>query len=193
MADADILVAVLAAGRASRFGGGKLTADCAGRPLGRYALDAAQAAGLPAGVVVTGRDGCSFAAGWDCLINPDPAAGLAGSLAIAAQAAIDRGAGALLVLLADMPLVSPAFLADLARTPAPAATRHASGQPGVPALFGASLLPDLTRLTGDKGAAALLTNQPDLTLLDPPPHMLHDVDTPKDLALATRLITNKPK
>ncbi|MFC4256610.1 NTP transferase domain-containing protein [Altererythrobacter xixiisoli] len=188
MAEADVLVAVLAAGRASRFGGGKLDADCAGRPLGRYVLDAAQAAGLPAGVVVTGPEGCWFGEGWDCLINPDPAAGLASSLAITAQLAIERGARALLLLLADMPLISPAFLRDLSRTPAPAATRYPGGQPGAPALFGAGMLPDLVRLTGDRGAASLLNSQPDLTLLDPPPQMLFDVDTVEDLAQAATII-----
>ena len=37
------LVAVLAAGRGTRFGGGKLEALCAGKPLGRCALDAVAA------------------------------------------------------------------------------------------------------------------------------------------------------
>ena len=39
MGDA-VFVAVLAAGRASRFGGGKLDADLAGKPVGQWVLDA---------------------------------------------------------------------------------------------------------------------------------------------------------
>ena len=50
-------VAVLAAGSATRFGGGKLEAICAGKPLGRWVLDAAEAAGLQPGTIVAGPDG----------------------------------------------------------------------------------------------------------------------------------------
>ena len=50
---AEPLVAVLAAGRGTRFGGGKLEAMCAGRPLGRWILDAVVEAGLVRGVIVT--------------------------------------------------------------------------------------------------------------------------------------------
>ena len=38
-------VAVLAAGRGKRFGGGKLEATCAGKPLGRWVLDAVRKRG----------------------------------------------------------------------------------------------------------------------------------------------------
>ncbi len=183
-----LLVAVLAAGRASRFGGGKLETDCAGQPLGRYALDAAEAAGPPPGVVITGPEGCSFAQGWRCVVNPVPEAGIGSSLAVAARAAMTDGAGALLVLLADMPLVDPLFLARVAQGSAPAATRYPDGKTGVPALFGAALLPELARLKGDRGAGPLLAQQADLRLLDPPPDMLRDVDRVEDLAdLAERI------
>ena len=39
---AGLAIAVLAAGSARRFGGGKLDVDCASKPLGRWALDAAR-------------------------------------------------------------------------------------------------------------------------------------------------------
>ena len=187
---ADPLVAVLAAGRASRFGGGKLDAPCAGKALGQRVLDAVAAAGLAPGVVVTGREApacIASAAGWTLLTNPAPEHGLGTSLAIAARAALDV-ARPLLVLLADMPLVPAAYLAALAAHPGPAATRHADGRPGVPALLPLALLPEVAALTGDAGAGPLLARAAGLVLRDPPPGALRDVDTPADLAVVEALL-----
>lgn len=179
-------VAVLAAGRATRFGGGKLEAPCAGKPLGRWALDAVERAGLGPGTIVTGPEGLRFAEGWMALANPQPEDGLGTSLAIAARNALERDAGTLLVLLADMPLVAPAYLRQLAAAPAPAATRQPDGRPGVPALLDRALLEKAAALTGDRGAGPLLSGA---TLLDPPPGMLRDVDTPADLTEAERILS----
>jgi molybdenum cofactor cytidylyltransferase len=183
-------VAVLAAGLGTRFGGGKLEAPCAGKPLGRWALDAAEEAGLGPGLVVTGLGGASFAEGWTKVINPTPDAGLGSSLALAAQLALAGGREKLLVLLADMPLVTPAYLRELAASPAPTATRQPDGRAGVPALLDRKLLRKAARLTGDRGAGSLLG---EATLLDPPAGMLRDVDTPQDLAHVERILTpNRP-
>jgi CTP:molybdopterin cytidylyltransferase MocA len=183
-------VAVLAAGRGTRFGGNKLEAPCAGKPLGRWALDAVAGAGLEPGMLVTGPEGASFADGWTKVINPDPGSGLGSSLALAARLALAGGRKKLLVLLADMPLVTPEYLCALAATPAPAATRQAGGRAGVPALLGHALLKKAAALTGDRGAGPLLARA---RLLDPPPGMLRDVDTPEDLAEAERRLTaNRP-
>jgi CTP:molybdopterin cytidylyltransferase MocA len=177
------LVAVLAAGRATRFGGGKLEALCAGKPLARWALDAVAEAGLPPGTLVTGPDSGLMAEGWEYLINPDPAQGLGSSLALAARRALELGVPTMLVLLADMPLLSPAYLRLVAAAPAPAATRQADGRPGVPALLDRALLQRATALTGDRGAGPLLA---DVRLLDAPRGTLFDVDTREDLAAAAR-------
>lgn len=184
------LVAVLAAGSATRFGGGKLDADCAGKGLGQWVLDAVAAAGLPAGVIVTAGHPPAFAArsGWGVLANLLAHEGLGTSVAMAAAEARRRGAASMLLLLADMPLVSPAFLRELAGCAPPAAARYPSGRAGVPALFGADLLPLLAGLTGDSGAASVLAGRADATLIDAPPGMLADVDTADDLAAAARLL-----
>ena len=63
-------VAVLAAGLGTRFGGGKLEAPCAGKPLGRWAVEAVEAAGLGPGTIVTGPEWVSFAGGWTRAVNP---------------------------------------------------------------------------------------------------------------------------
>lgn len=180
MAEAP-LVAVLAAGRGTRFGGGKLEVLCAGKPLGRWAIEAVEAAGLGPGLIVTGPEGVSFAEGWTRLVNPEPEAGLGTSLAIAADAA--RGSSALLVLLADMPLVRPGYLCTLAATAAPAATRQHDGRAGVPALLDRAMLEQAATLTGDRGAGPMLAGA---RLLDARPGSLRDVDTQDDLAEVER-------
>lgn len=193
MADGTF-VAVLAAGSASRFGGGKLDADCAGRPLGRWVLDAVEVAGLLPGVIVTGTEVPLFAAaarGWRVLVNPDAEAGLGTSVAAAAREAQRSGADRLLLLLADMPLVCADYLARIAAAPAPAATRHPDGRPGVPALFAAKDFAALAALSGDRGAGAVLSGTDGVTLLEPPADLLSDVDTLQDLARVARVVSQR--
>lgn len=173
---ADPLVAVLAAGRGSRFGGAKLDADCAGQRLGKWALDAVAAAGLEPGVIVVGPEAPAFASaaeGWQLITNPDPDAGQGGSVAIAARAAAGR---ALLVVLADMPLVAPQHLRRLARCDGSAATGYPDGRTGVPACIAAGAVGQLEDLSGDRGAGAVLTGLPALTVIQADPGSLLDVD-----------------
>jgi len=185
------LVAVLAAGLASRFGGGKLDACCAGRRLGAWALMRVAGAGLPSGIIVTGPQPPAFALeapGWSVVANPAHAKGIGTSLALAAAEALRRGAPALLVLLADMPLIDAALLRRLAQARRPTAMRYPGGRPGVPALLPAPLLAPLRQLTGDRGAAALLQAALGLDLVEPPAGMLLDVDSAADLARAEALL-----
>jgi molybdenum cofactor cytidylyltransferase len=172
------LVAVLAAGLSTRFGSNKLEAVCAGKPLGRWAIEAVEAAGLGQGLIVFAGELPSYAQGWDHVLNGTPEEGLGSSLGGAAVFALERGATEMLVLLADMPLVTADYLRGLAEQPAPAASRYVDGHAGVPALLDRALIEDAIGLTGDRGAGPLLRRA---TLLDPPPGMLRDVDTPEDL------------
>jgi CTP:molybdopterin cytidylyltransferase MocA len=189
-----ITVALLAAGRATRFGGGKVDAPCAGRPLALWAVEAVSAAGLAPGVCVTRPEAPRFlasASGWRRVINPRPQDGLAGSLAGAARAAEANGSTALLVVLADMPLVTPAHLATLAAQDGIAATRYASGRPGVPALFPRTLFGMLGEAQGDRGASHLLAGVENLVLVEPEPGTLLDVDTPENLADAEAILRSR--
>jgi CTP:molybdopterin cytidylyltransferase MocA len=191
---AAILVALLAAGRATRFGGGKVDALCAGRPLAIWAIEAVERAGLAPGVCVTGPQEPHFlsrAAGWERVVNPQPQDGLAGSLAVAAKVAEQRRSAALLVVLADMPLVTPALLVQLAAQDGAAATDHGDGRRGVPALLPRALFPALAEVSGDRGASALLATLPRLVLLEPEPGSLLDVDTPADLARAEAMLRGR--
>ncbi|HEX7856618.1 MAG TPA: nucleotidyltransferase family protein [Sphingobium sp.] len=193
----DIPVAILAAGRASRFGGGKLDAICAGKPLGRWVLEAAAAAGLSPGFLIVGPQPPAFAEealydGWSLITNPHPEEGLGTSVALAAAHADCLRVDALVLLLADMPLTSVETiraLLDHMPLTAPVATRYRSGRPGVPARFPASLFGALAGLHGDRGASTLLRARPDLHLLDPPLDSLLDVDDADDLARAEALLS----
>ena len=186
-----LLVAVLAAGLARRFGGGKLDAPCAGKALGAWVLEAVAGAGLPPGIIIAGPDRPRFAEealGWACLANADAASGLASSLRLAGEEALRRGSTAMLVLLADMPLMTGDYLCDLAAAPAPAATRQEDGRPGVPALLPRAMFAELTLLSGDRGAGPLLAGAAGLTLLQPPRDALMDVDTVEQLEAVARVL-----
>jgi len=178
------LIAILAAGGSSRFGRDKLTRTCAGKPLGRWAVDAAIPLGRP--LVWVGRGGRPPFLPASCRYreNSRPEDGLSRSLAIAAGTASDHAASALLVLLADMPLVTTNLLRDLEQLSAPSACAHSDGSPGVPALIPSHLFLTLQGLQGDRGAAAILRGIDGLKLVHPPAELLRDVDEPADLATA---------
>lgn len=191
-----LVVAVLAAGLGARFGGDKLDHDCGGRPLGRWALDTALAAGAQV-LVVTGPQEPAFLA--DALprpvrriINAAPSDGMGGSVALAAQAARAMRASHLLILLADMPLVGVDLLEELAnraRAHGVAATRHADGRPGAPACFAAERFDDLAGLSGQAGARAMLVHVPDSALVVPAGDALLDVDYRSDVARLAALLS----
>lgn len=186
-----VTIAILAAGSAERFGGGKLDAELGSWPLGNYALDAALDCELGRPLIVAGDPPPLFAGEADrrwrgrLLTNPDPARGLASSVAIAAHAAVDAGSEKLLLMLADMPHVSTATLLDLVAAcgpKTPAAVLHEAGHPGIPACFPRDYFEALRQLKGDKGAGDLLRRAKHLALVEVPHSELADVDTPEDLA-----------
>jgi molybdenum cofactor cytidylyltransferase len=189
-----LAIAILAAGSARRFGGGKLDAELAGKPLGQWALDAASELEAERLAMVVADPAPLFARGARCelLINGRADEGLGTSAAVAARWAAENGSDALLILLADMPLVSSATLAKLVELAgAPAAVAYPGGRPGAPACFPAALLPALERLTGDAGAAQVLRGLPDVRLIETPESELRDVDRPQDLADIARQLASR--
>ncbi|WP_054530492.1 NTP transferase domain-containing protein [Erythrobacter sp. SG61-1L] len=191
-----VAIALLAAGSARRFGGGKLDAMLGGKRLGRYALDAALALGRGTPLIVVGPEAAAFALEARAeglatpIVNPLAQEGLGTSVALAARHAADAGADRLLLLAADMPLVSPATLAALIEAcgNAPACVRHADGHPGIPACFPSASFAALAALGGDKGAGALLRTA-EVAVLEVSLRELRDVDTVAELeqlAMETR-------
>ena len=187
------LVAVLAAGAARRFGGGKLDAHCAGKPLGQWALDAVAQAGLAPGVLVVPEgDVPAFAAasGWPLITNPRADDGLATSVALAAGHALSEKRD-LLVVLADMPLVTPAHLTALVDAGGLAASDHGEGRAGVPALFPLAVLPEVATLAGEAGAGRWLAARSDCRIIAAVPGSLADIDRPEDLARIAALLSRR--
>jgi len=179
----DVAFAVLAAGSAMRFGGGKLDAPLRGRPLGRWATDAVEAAGAVARLLVVGLRPPAFAARleeWTVVGNPDAARGIGTSIAAAVAAAAGRAR--LVIALADMPFVTADHLGRLARGEGMVFTRQADGRPGVPAAFPASVFRHLLDLPPDRGAAHLARTVP-AAMIDPPNAAIRiDIDTQADMA-----------
>lgn len=182
-------VIVLAAGRATRMlGASKLTAELHGKPVVAHVVDAAAAAGLPSPLVVIGDRGPQVRAalaGRDVIfvLAPDYASGLSASLRCGLAAVPDDWQAAI-VMLGDMPLVTPATLQALAAI----ATLKAVGIPtwqgrrGNPVLWGRFHFPALAQLSGDSGGRGLLSFLPVTLVAADSDGILQDIDTPTALA-----------
>lgn len=178
---------VLAAGRASRFGATKQLVEVDGRPLVRHAVDTARQAGLDPVLVVVGHDAERvrrvLPADVEVVDNPAFADGQASSLRAGVAAATRTDAGALVVLLADQPGVTPqAVQAVVAAHEAGGLVARANydDRPGHPVLFDRTVWPALAGATGDAGARQLLDRLV-VTEVDVPGPCPPDVDRPEDL------------
>lgn len=187
MPDNQINVVVLAAGQSERFGACKLLENFRGEPLVRHAVRAAQDV-APGGVhVVTGydADAVAAAAAADLIVrNHDYAAGMGGSIARGVRAARD-GADAIIVMLADQPLVSASHLAALIdRWSGDESEVVATKTPrslGPPVLFGSAAFDALCCLDGDGGAKPVMLD-PRFTLREVAcDDAAIDIDTRADL------------
>jgi molybdenum cofactor cytidylyltransferase len=182
--NSTIAVVVLAAGLSSRFGSDKLLHPLAGKPLAAHIADMLAAMPLAHRLAVcppepSARADLFRARGFELIPNPEPQRGMASSLALGAQRALDLGADALLVCLADMPNVTGDHLLRLiaaAATSDTAATVFA-GTRSPPAIFTRRLFAELAALSGDHGARHLLAQA---TLIEAPPELAQDFDTPED-------------
>ena len=188
---------VLAGGGGRRFGGAKLTAPFRGGVLLDGALRAAFDAPAEEVIVVAGSDpkvepaaeafskACGEGARLRTMRAPDWAEGLSASLraGLAIVSPHIRGA---FIFLGDMPDVPSGLAQRLAAAFGPGVAAVApvlEGQLGHPALLGAELFPAAMRLTGDRGARALMEAQGErfVRLAVQDRGVLCDVDTRKAL------------
>jgi CTP:molybdopterin cytidylyltransferase MocA len=188
--DPTVFAIVLAAGAASRFGSTKQSALLDGVPLVRRAIDTAIGACGNRVLAVIGHEASTvFAAigSAPCfvIVNDQHDEGLGSSIAAAARACHDN-TDALLLLLADQPLITRQHLRALIETWSGAddeiVASSYSGTEGPPVLFPRGALHALESLTGDQGAHALLHDRRFTLRTVSCESAGVDVDTPADLA-----------
>ncbi len=184
---------VLAAGTSSRMGRNKLAEMLRGKPLVRHAVDAALASRLDPVLVVTGHEAEKLrtaltGAAVTIVPNTRYEEGLSTSLKAGINAVPEDCEGAM-VLLGDMPGISPALIDRVVAAFDPAAghgicVATAGKRRGHPVLWARSFFRQLTALKGDKGARELLEAQAghvlEIEAGDDAP--LIDIDTPEALA-----------
>ncbi|WP_298301189.1 nucleotidyltransferase family protein [uncultured Erythrobacter sp.] len=180
-------VALLAAGSSQRFGADdKLAADFQGKMLAEHAALAIPVKEFEHAWVITRGPTHPCEPSWReqgfaVMINPNAEQGMGTSVSCAARAAVEASLDALLIALADMPLVPHSHFEALmqASTGPSAIAVSAQGDTRMPpAIFGSAHFEALSQSTGDQGAQMLLQQG---TLVDCPPEWLKDIDTIKDL------------
>ena len=183
---------VLAAGAGTRFGGGKLRAEWRGKPLIRWAVEAACASPAGSVAVVTGADPeVGAAARCDCgsplvvIGAMDWAEGLSASLRAGFSSAPINAKG-VFVFLGDMPRVPHEMgrrLCEALAGGSKAAAPVCGGRRGHPVLVGRELSDQIAMISGDVGLNATLDALgPALALVETDDDgVLFDVDTPEHL------------
>lgn len=185
---------VLAAGEGRRFGGAKLAAELGGRPLLDHALEAILAVpAIERVVVVLGAHADEVTAGADLagvetLVCGEWREGISASLRAGVSELAD--AEAIVVTLADQPLITPQVIAaivDQVDAPAPAARAAYDGRPGHPVLIKRQLYGAIAELRGDAGARDLLADAGARSVECAHLCRGDDVDTTEDLEAARAL------
>jgi CTP:molybdopterin cytidylyltransferase MocA len=196
---------LLAAGEGSRLGRPKALVELHGRTLAERGIDLLRSGGADPILIVTGAAPVRLP-GTQAVDNPDWRTGMGSSLRAALQALTDAGAGesvrasagrtagggpnvgAVVVALADQPLVGPEAVARLIaayRAGASVAVAAYDGQPRNPVLLAREHWPEvMATATGDTGARAFLRVRADLVTLVEcgDTGRPDDIDTPADLA-----------
>jgi molybdenum cofactor cytidylyltransferase len=184
---------VLAAGAGSRFGGGKLLASLAGRPILQHVLDRLAEARIEDVIVVLGRDAADIerAMAWRAerrIVNPDPGDGLSSSLRIG-MAALPPEAGGVLIALGDQPMVAAETIRTLLDAPVDPVRPivvpvYADDRGRNPLLLRRAAFSLADEAAGDRGLGPVLATHPEVVHEVPVSGDNPDVDTPADLARA---------
>jgi len=185
----SVFAVILAAGQSSRFGKTKQLENYQGVPLVVRSVRLAEAVCGSHSVLVAGNDWqrvseiCAPLAGF-FVTNPRFAEGLASSIECGIRS-IAEVADAVLLLLADQPLVTSTHLQLLVDTWRAAeqsivASAYA-GTSGPPVIFPRRDFGDLLRLSGDRGAHSIIeANSERVRLIEFEPAAL-DIDRRSDL------------
>lgn len=189
-----VAVAILAAGRGTRFTGegstAKPLANLHGRPLVAWALGAAVESGLRPVVLVVGHQGTRVARQATAGVIVTRAGGWRRGIAHSLRGALDALEGwkqvdAVCIGLADQPLIGAEAYRRLAAAYDAGATLAAAAYAGVranPVLIGRDLWPQARELQGDEGARRLMQTHPVVEVECGDTGDPVDVDTPEALA-----------
>lgn len=175
---------LLAAGHSRRFGGkNKLLETLWGRPLLARTADILNHADVGHRIAVTSSARATdLLNGWK-IVSPQPGNDQAASLRAGLKCAIDLDVDRIVVLLGDMPLVTPELVnavIDRCSEKRPAAAFDGrNAKP--PVCFPRSLFRDLRKISGDVGARQLIRGLPEEQLVRADDITLCDIDRPEDL------------
>ena len=189
----SIACIILAAGQSRRMGRvNKLLAAIDGKPMVRWAAEAALASAAAPVIVVLGHEADKVRAALKDLEvtfveNPDYAQGIAGSVK-RGIAAVPTGADGAVVCLGDMPRITARQIDRLIAAYNPVEGRALCiptwrGKRGNPVLIGKRFFAEMQALTGDVGARPLISQYPELTceVAMEDDAVLVDIDTPQAL------------
>jgi molybdenum cofactor cytidylyltransferase len=197
-AAAPVAVILAAAGAGQRFGDDKRHFLLKGAPLFHWSLGAWARLPLLQRIVVLGPDDAALAAeatarGWQVAVNPDPAAGLAGTWQ-AGLALVKRDAAGALLALGDLPAIRRetllAILAAVAAAPARALRPQHAGRPGHPYYLPRSAFAALAALRGDRGPRETADPFP---LDSADPGVILDLDRPAAAPGLCALLPEEPE
>ena len=181
---------LLAAGEGSRFGRPKALIKLNGQTLAERGVNLLRVGGADPILIVTGAAPVELS-GARTVYNPEWRTGMGSSLRAALQALTSTDVGAVVVALADQPLVGAEAVARLiAAYGAGAAVAVAAydGQPRNPVLLAREHWAEvIATATGDQGARTFLRARRDLVTLVEcgDTGRPDDIDTPADLARIT--------
>jgi nicotine blue oxidoreductase len=180
-------VAVLAAGLGERFGGDipKPLAAFAGQPLASYAFAAAEASGFAhlIAVVSDERVAAFVPNGFEVVWNHEPARGISSSMHAAVQAVMPyQEVTAVVIGLADQPLVGAEAYRRVGMAPAPLVVATYGGTRGNPVRIGREHWAQALEVSGDQGGRALFQGHQVVEVPCDDTGSPADIDTPADLA-----------
>ena len=185
----EVAAVVLAAGASTRMGRNKLLLELGGETVVRRAVRTAIAAGLSPVVVVTGHargevEGQLHGLGCSNVHNDEYMEGTHTSVA-AGIGAVGEGCGAAVVILADMPFVTPAMLLTLvdryreARPPL-VASRYGGSVNAPPILYDRRLFGELRRVDARCGREVVRRHRHEAVEVEWPAAAGRDLDGPDD-------------
>ncbi len=176
---------LLAAGQSRRFGPeDKLLAPYLGKPLVSHAADAIRQLAPDHRIAVAGSPSVADHLSDFRVVAPAPGMqGQADSLRAGITEAMRHGTDRVLIVLGDMPGVTPGLLQDVLGKVTTAQPSAAFDGTAVmpPACFPSTWFDRILGLTGDQGAGSLLRGLSDGQRVRADPTTLRDIDTPKDL------------